>query len=114
MLTQTTVIFVLAFLAESLTEYLLKPVFGKLVPVEAEVEEQDSDPSALDLLTRYSSALVGVALCVLYQVDVLGMLGLATSVPVVPYVITGLVIGRGSNFVHDFAKRWLGASVLVG
>jgi hypothetical protein len=57
---------------------------------------------------------VRIALCILYRGDVPGMLGLVTSVPVVPYVITGLIIGRGSNFVHDFAKRWLGTSVLVG
>jgi archaellum biogenesis protein FlaJ (TadC family) len=107
MLTQTTVIFVLAFLAESLTEYLLKPVYKKFVPEEEQTEQPPVDTSTVGLLVRYSSALVGVALCILYQVDVLGMMGLVTNVPVVPYAITGLIIGRGSNFVHDFAKRWL-------
>ena len=116
MLTQTTVIFVLVFLAESLTEYLLKPFYRKLIPEEGKPVEApadgsivtlEADTSTVGLLVRYSSALVGVALCILYQVDTLGMLGLQTTVPVVPFVITGLIIGRGSNFVHDFAKRWL-------
>jgi hypothetical protein len=58
----------------------------------------------VDLPSRYSSAPVGAGLRVLYQVDVLGPV---TNVPVVRFVITGLIMGRGSNFVHDLAKRWL-------
>jgi hypothetical protein len=60
----------------------------------------------VDPLSRYSSAPVGVGLCVLYQVAVLG---LVTSFRVPPFVLTGLIIGRGRTFVHDFAKTWLSA-----
>jgi hypothetical protein len=61
----------------------------------------------VDPLTRYSSAPVDLRPCVLYHVDVLDMLGLVTNALVVRLVITGLIMGRGSNFVHDLAKRWL-------
>jgi hypothetical protein len=37
----------------------------------------------------------------------LALVGLVVPIPWVGYIITGLLIGRGANFVHDFASRWL-------
>ena len=61
------------------------------------------------LALRYTAALVGVLLCVTYEADLLAYFGLFPPWPWIGWVITGLVIGRGSNFVHDFASRWLSA-----
>lgn len=48
--------------------------------------------------------VVGVAVCLIYSVDVPQILGIESSVPFVGSVMTGIVIGRGSNFVHDLIK----------
>ena len=45
----------------------------------------------------------GVAVCVLYSVDLLAELGLEAGV--VGQVITGVIIGRGSEFLHTFYNR---------
>ena len=50
--------------------------------------------------------LVG-ALCILYRVDLLACFDLVSPWPFAGWIITGLLIGRGSNFIHDFATRWL-------
>ena len=60
-----------------------------------------------DLLLRYVAAVVGVILCVIYQADLLRIIGLSTSFPLAGEILTGLLVGRGANFVHDFASRWL-------
>lgn len=94
---QTTVaILVLAFLCESMVEYFLSPIIksGKL-PVEAGRS-----------VTLYSAALAGMGLAWLFSLDLFGeFLGLQARLPVASVLLTGLVIGRGSNYVHDIFKR---------
>jgi hypothetical protein len=94
-------ILILATLAESLVEYLIAPAADELA---------DEKPWR-EIAMRYIAALVGVALSSLYQTDLLAMLGLVAPWPWVGWVVTGLLIGRGSNFVHDFASRWLSAQL---
>jgi len=100
-----TGILILATLAESLVEYLIRPLVKPWV-------EGESPPNARaqalrDLGLRYIAAGIGMVLCVLYQADLLASFGLASPWPMAGQLLTGLIIGRGANFVHDFASRWL-------
>lgn len=54
---------------------------------------------------KYVSAVMGVAICVAYQADILATLGVVTPIPYVGAVITGLIVGRGSNFLNDFYNK---------
>ena len=47
--------------------------------------------------------VVGVALALSYQVDILAALGLAPSI--VGQLVSGALIGRGADYVHGFVKR---------
>jgi len=101
-----TSILVLATLAEALVEYLFSPI----IKAGEENEMQPEPQGALnwrDLALRYTAAAVGVGLCVIYQADLFAAFGLVPPWPWIGWVITGLLIGRGSNFVHDFASTWL-------
>ena len=112
-------IFVLATLAESIVEYLVKPL---LLPEEprpddpkpvAGDENGDGElivipPHTRGMLLRYVSALVGILLCIAYRADLLALVGLITTTPLVGYIITGIVIGRGANYLHDLVGRWGG------
>ena len=51
--------------------------------------------------------VVGVALALSYQVDILAALGLAPST--VGQVVSGALIGRGADYVHGFWKKVKGA-----
>lgn len=95
-----TAILVLAAVAEALVEHLVKPVVGTVDPPARGIDWRE-------LALRYISALIGVGLCILYRADLLVLLQLHPPWPWIGYIITGLLIGRGSNFVHDFATRWL-------
>lgn len=55
-------------------------------------------PLTLELI----SLGTGILLAFQTQVNALGLIGVQTQNPVVGIVITGLVIGKGSNFAHDF------------
>jgi hypothetical protein len=96
-------IFLLAAVVEALTEYLVRPIV-KLIYVSLSPSRQA--PETMDAL-RYVSAVVGVVLCWAYNMDLLAMAGLTAQVPFVGVVVTGLLIGRGSNFVNDFVAKYL-------
>lgn len=74
----------LAFFVEGLIEYL----FAK--------EDGGKQPAL-----RYVALLVGVALATAYKVDILAMVGLTTTIPIIGYIVSGIIIGRGSNYVND-------------
>jgi hypothetical protein len=94
---------ILATIVEGLVEYLVAPLVEKL-------RKPAEDETATDLrimLLRYISVALGIVLCVVYNANLLSLLGVTTGIPFVGNVLTGLLIGRGSNYVHDFASRWL-------
>jgi hypothetical protein len=107
-----TGILVLAALSEALVEYLFAPIVDARAPDETMQPEPSANRPAVGLdwralALRYVSVLIGVALCFVYQVDLLVYFNLSSPWPWVGYLVTGILIGRGSNFVHDFAGRWL-------
>lgn len=110
-MTELITILILAVAVEAIVEFFVAPaVKPDKVPVEG--EQAPADAPGVDWRSmglRWAAAGIAVLLCVLYQADVLVMVGLASPYPAVGYVVTGLLIGRGSNFINDFAGRWLSA-----
>jgi len=58
---------------------------------------------------RYIALLLGVGAAIAYKVDIPAMFGLVTDWGMVNYVISGIVLGRGSNYLNDFIGRLRGA-----
>ena len=98
-------IFVLAFLAETLTEYFARPfIRPETLPGNGHSERRWVIPA---YVLRYLAALVGIALAIAYRADVLALFGLVAWTPWIGYVVTGLIIGRGANYLSDVVGRWL-------
>ena len=92
---ELTIILVFAVLVEMLVEYFGKP----LIPTT----DQDPPPMWTTLpYARYAAALAGVLLCIYYQLDVLAMLFPQYAANYVGMILTGLLISRGSNYLHDW------------
>lgn len=58
------------------------------------------------------AAIVGVLVAVMFKIDILQQLGLASISDIAAYVISGLILAGGSTVVHEFignqkAKRWI-------
>lgn len=58
--------------------------------------------------SRLAAALVGVLICVLSKIGILQVIGVTMGFPPVDYAITGLLVSRGSNAVHDTMTRIAG------
>lgn len=54
---------------------------------------------------RVSSIVGGIFLCLSFNVDVFPQLGLVPTFPVVTMILTGILIGRGGNVIHDLLAR---------
>lgn len=54
---------------------------------------------------KYLAAGIGIVVAIVYQIDLLEAAGLTTSVPIIGYVFSGLIISRGSNFVNDVISK---------
>jgi hypothetical protein len=84
----------LAFLAESLTEYLFAGPLSALRMPPA--------------VTRYVAVAVGVLLAWAYDLDIVrDLLGLSPRPPLLGVVLSGVILGRGASYVHDFYSSYL-------
>lgn len=97
------VILLLAFLVESLVEYLFGPVFDKIPKL-----------TKAKWSLMYIAMAVGIAGAFVYSFDLLYLLGqfLGVEISLTPYgiVLTGMAIGRGSNYLHDILTKFFSKS----
>jgi len=47
---------------------------------------------------------LGVLVAIAYKLDLLALVGMVSNIPYIGYVLTGVLISRGSNYVFDLVK----------
>lgn len=52
--------------------------------------------------------ILGILVCVLAKADVFAMVGINLSIQLIGYVLTGVIVSRGANFVNDLFKKLKG------
>ncbi|SKA90457.1 hypothetical protein SAMN05443428_11077 [Caloramator quimbayensis] len=50
---------------------------------------------------RIGAIVVGILICVLAKVDLFKLFGVNLSIEYLGYILTGFIVSRGSNFLHD-------------
>jgi len=51
------------------------------------------------------SIVFGSIFAVVYQIDMLAMVGFETGMPFIGMVLTGILLSRGSNYIADLFKK---------
>lgn len=51
------------------------------------------------------TAVIGIILAILAQLDIFGLIGIDFLIPYVGQVLTGLVLSKGSNYIYDFITK---------
>jgi hypothetical protein len=114
--TLITVIVALAMLNEAINEYLFVPIieaiFGNIM-VNAEDDAIDGLLDTQEIVTRTWTALTGILVMFMMQIDIFAVLGVAPLTPWFAYFVGGVIVGRGSNFAHDILTRITGESIEV-
>ena len=85
---------------EGLIEFLIAPLVELLLPLEGQLKLRT-------FINNLVSAVLGVLLGIGFNLRAFGLLGGAEVIPHLDNIITGLLIGRGSNWVHELFKRFL-------
>lgn len=91
-----------------MTQFLILLVFAILV--EAVINMTLGDIPCPKWVKLVASIVLGVTVCIVWKVGVIGLLGIEGGIPVFDYVVTGIVISRGSNAVNDILSRIKGGN----
>lgn len=51
------------------------------------------------------SVAISVLICVSSQIGILAMLGVGSVIPVVDYILTGLIVSGGANGIRELQKQ---------
>ncbi len=55
--------------------------------------------------SKVVAIILGVVLCLSTGTGILNLFGLAASYPLADYLVSGLIISRGSNIIHDLVAQ---------
>lgn len=92
-----------------MTQFLILIVFAILV--EAIINMTLGDIPTPKWVKIYASIVLGIAVCIVWKVGIIGLLGIEGGIANFDYVVTGIVISRGSNIVNDILTRIKGGNV---
>jgi hypothetical protein len=94
-----------AFLVETLVEFALGMLFDKIPKI-----------TPYKWVLAYAAIAVGILGAFVYKFDVIFMLfsylgveswlGEPIRITIIGLIITGIAIGKGSNYLHDFLKKF--------
>ena len=54
---------------------------------------------------RIIALAVGVLIALVTNADLLSLTGITSKVPIVGVILTGILISRGANFIHDLISK---------
>ena len=91
-----TIVLMFAVLVEMFVEYFVAPAIPK-----------PTDPAAPTWYERlpwkrYAAAGAAIAISLWYQLDVIALLFPGYAASYIGMILTGLVVSRGANYVHDW------------
>jgi len=96
-------VLILAWLVEGIVELVVKTALNAIWTEPT--EQQLGVATALKLVT---SIALGIVLAFATGIDLLNVVAKTfgqTIEPTIGLIFTGVILGRGSNFIHDFWKR---------
>lgn len=49
--------------------------------------------------------IVGIVVSILAKIDIFAMQGITLSIPLIGWILTGILMSRGANFIHDLFNK---------
>jgi len=90
-----------AAVGEAAIEFLVAPIVDLGLPKDGDVRDK-----LRTVIFNLLSAFLGVGIAFTFGLRLFEMLGAVRNFISVDEVLTGIMIGRGSNFVHGLLKRF--------
>ncbi len=98
-LVTAAVLILAAAVGEAAIEFLAKP------PIKLALPGDEREPVRAYIYSVLSAAL-GVGMALNWSLGLFALLGHLGKLESMDLVLTGILIGRGSNYIHDFVTRY--------
>ena len=59
-------------------------------------------------IDKIGSLVISILICILAKIDIFPIVNLSIMVPVIGSILTGIIVSRGANFVHDLFNKITG------
>lgn len=107
--TKILVLVLSAAVGEAVIEFLLSPLLNLVLNTKGwlGVDEQERKVQIRTVIFNCTSAILGILIAINFGLGLFAVLGTGGVVPDIDFVLTGVVIGRGSNFMHGFVSKYL-------
>lgn len=56
-------------------------------------------------INTIGALIVGIAVSILAKIDIFAMQGISLSIPLIGWILTGILMSRGANFIHDLFNK---------
>lgn len=56
-------------------------------------------------INTIGALIVGIGVSILAKIDIFAMQGISLSIPLIGWVLTGILMSRGANFIHDLFNK---------
>lgn len=56
-------------------------------------------------IDKIGALVISILICVLAKIDIFPIVNLSISVPIIGSILTGIIVSRGANFVHDLFNK---------
>lgn len=64
--------------------------------------------------TYILSIVLGITTCCVFNLNLLSLLDINTSVPFAGNIVSGFIISRGSNYLNDFVSKFFNKGNILG
>lgn len=54
------------------------------------------------------SLILGIVVCIVTKISIFEFIGFEISINIIGYILTGIIVSRGANFVNDLFSRLKG------
>ena len=56
-------------------------------------------------IDKIGSLVISILICILAKIDIFPIVNLSILIPVIGSILTGIIVSRGANFVHDLFNK---------
>lgn len=56
-------------------------------------------------IDKLGSLILSIVICILTKADIFPIIGISIVIPIIGSVLTGIIVSRGANFLHDLFNK---------
>jgi len=94
-----------AAIVEGVVEFVFSPAMEAMFP-----KDEEGNARLRTLLLTFIAIVLGISIALDYGFGLLKTFNLPVKFPILDNILTGILIGRGSNFMHQFVSKFIPAT----